>query len=292
MDVTISIINYNYGRFLKQAIDSSLGQTTSVNFEVLVIDDGSTDNSDQVIASYKNLKNFRVSKTENRGFAAALTRAIKEAQGKYVFLLDADDYFALNKLEEMLPHLLKGLLYVSDTSTYIDEKGNNIKGSAYGSTSSIAVVREAVLPLLPVENELSFFTLYKIGAGVILPQSCTFYRVHNSSMTNRSIPGKWNTYLAGVCYNLSKRLIDISMKGDERQWNVSAEKIKNTAYGFRSQSYYNKLEAALECSQFLLGYKNCILMLYWHFLTRRFISVFHLKMIVKTLIMRPSFKKR
>jgi glycosyltransferase involved in cell wall biosynthesis len=292
MEVTISIINYNYGRYLKQAIDSALMQSfKDIAIEILVIDDGSNDESDDVIAHYTTLENFRASKTENRGFAASLTRAVTEAKGDYVFLLDADDYFASNKVDKMLPFLLQGNLYICDTSSYVNEKGILMEGGAAGSTSTIALNKKAVLPLLPVENELSFFALYKLGYGKILSQSLTFYRMHDKSMTDRNNPGKWNFYLARITDNLSKRLVDIAGL-NASGWNVSKKKILFTAFEFKSQAYYNKLEASLERAEYFNAFKNCFFMIYWLFKSKKYISVFHLKMVVKTFMLRPSVAKR
>ena len=293
MHVTISIINFNYGRYLKQAIESALFQKVHDDcvIDVLIIDDGSTDESDEVVEFYRQYTNLKVSKTENRGFAASLTRAITEAKGEYVFLMDADDYFKDDKVSEMLPYFEQGSLYVTDTSSYIDKNGAPLSGGAWGSTSTVAVLKSAVMPLLPVENEMSFFSLHKLNRGIVLPESYTYYRFHDNSMTNRTIPGKWKTYLAGVSLNLSNRLCDISKSSSLPEWGASASKIRSVANEFLSQSYYNRLEASLECRQFSSAYKNYFLMMYWQLKAKKKISLFHLKMTAKTLMLRPSVEK-
>lgn len=94
--VSVIIPNYNYARFLRQAIDSVLGQTYP-NVEVVVVDDGSQDNSAAVLASYgtqiKSL--YQV----NCGVAAARNRGAQASSGKYLAFLDADDYWLPTKLE-------------------------------------------------------------------------------------------------------------------------------------------------------------------------------------------------
>ena len=57
--VTVYITNFNYGKFIKQAIESVLMQTEQ-SFELIIIDDGSTDNSKEIIEKYKDLKNIRI----------------------------------------------------------------------------------------------------------------------------------------------------------------------------------------------------------------------------------------
>lgn len=89
-DLRASIIinNYNYGRFLAEAIESALNQTYA-NTEVIVVDDGSTDNSREIITTYGD-KIISVLK-ENGGQTSALNAGFRTAQGEIVCFLDADD---------------------------------------------------------------------------------------------------------------------------------------------------------------------------------------------------------
>jgi glycosyltransferase involved in cell wall biosynthesis len=88
--VTASIIisSYNYGRFLSQAIDSALNQTCD-QVEVIAVDDGSTDNSLDVIASYGD-SIISVVK-ENGGQASALNAGFHASHGQVLLFLDSDD---------------------------------------------------------------------------------------------------------------------------------------------------------------------------------------------------------
>jgi glycosyltransferase involved in cell wall biosynthesis len=96
--VSIIINNYNYARFLSDAIDSTLAQTYS-NIEVIVVDDGSTDNSQEVITSYNNqiISVFK----ENGGQASALNAGFAASKGEIICLLDADDLFLPDKVSEV-----------------------------------------------------------------------------------------------------------------------------------------------------------------------------------------------
>ncbi len=293
MDVTISIINYNYGRFLRKAIQSALAQEChNITIEVRVIDDGSTDESDNIALDFSDYSNFYFSKTENKGFAFALTRAIVEARGTFVFLMDADDYFSESKVSEVIPYLQKNYLYVSDYATYINEDGQIRQGKAWGSTSTVAVNKQAVLPLLPVENELSFMTLYKIGRGIVLEKSLTYYRFHNKSMTDRKQSGKQQTYLAKITHNLSDRLVTINSLSEECPWNgITKKKVEQVANEFRSQAYYNELEATLERREIIKAYKSYFKMIIFFLKSREKFSFFHCKMLVRTILLKPSFPK-
>ena len=110
--VTIIIPSYNCNSTIVEALNSIKNQTYK-NLEVIIIDDYSTDNSLEIINNYKhshtelNIKVF--TKNENKGPAHSRNIGIKEASGNYIALLDSDDYFETNKIEEQLAYLEKNL---------------------------------------------------------------------------------------------------------------------------------------------------------------------------------------
>jgi CMP-N-acetylneuraminic acid synthetase len=102
--VTVYITNYNYGRFLAQAIESVLSQTY-VDFEIIIIDDGSTDGSQEIIESYADLPNVTVVYQQNKGLNASNNVALRTSRGKYIMRLDADDWLDPNALLVMVNRL-------------------------------------------------------------------------------------------------------------------------------------------------------------------------------------------
>jgi hypothetical protein len=99
---SIIISSYNYGRFLREAIDSALGQTYP-NTEVIVVDDGSTDDSRDVIASYGD-RIIPVLK-ENGGQASTWNAGFRESRGNVVVFLDSDDVLLPTAVEDALQTL-------------------------------------------------------------------------------------------------------------------------------------------------------------------------------------------
>lgn len=99
MEISVVVTNYNYGRFLPRAIRSLVNQSyTKDEYEILVIDDCSADNSRDVMAMFQN--HIRpIFNDENIGLAASCNKAIREALGKYVIRVDADDYVASDFLK-------------------------------------------------------------------------------------------------------------------------------------------------------------------------------------------------
>ena len=121
--VSIIINNYNYGRFLNEAIDSALKQAYE-NIEVIVVDDGSTDNSREIMAGYGN-KIIPVLK-ENGGQGSAYNAGFLKSHGKFICNLDSDDTL----LPEALDKAISGfendeIVKVQWPLWVVDKEGNN-----------------------------------------------------------------------------------------------------------------------------------------------------------------------
>ena len=102
--VSIIVTAHNYGKFLPQALDSALNQTYD-NFEAIVVNDGSTDKTEEVLDAYRENARVIVLKLDGVGLAAAANRGIKESSGEYIVRLDADDWFDENLLTVLANYL-------------------------------------------------------------------------------------------------------------------------------------------------------------------------------------------
>ena len=107
--VSVYIASYNYGRFLEQAIESVLRQHFS-DWELLIIDDGSTDETSKIMQLYANHPKVKLFKLENIGLPAVANFALNKARGEYLIRLDGDDIFDENgrtgKGHFSIPYLL------------------------------------------------------------------------------------------------------------------------------------------------------------------------------------------
>lgn len=99
IDISIIVPIYNAEKYLKKCLDSLINQTKK-ELEFILINDGSTDNSENIIKSNKDKRIIYI-KQENKGIGKTRNLGIKHARGKYIMFLDSDDYLELNACERL-----------------------------------------------------------------------------------------------------------------------------------------------------------------------------------------------
>jgi len=104
--VSVCIALYNHERFLRQTLDSVLAQTYK-NFEIIVVDDGSSDGSLELLESYArqypSIRVFTHPNKSNKGISATTNLAVEQSRGEYLAFLGSDDVWCEDKLERQLP---------------------------------------------------------------------------------------------------------------------------------------------------------------------------------------------
>ncbi len=127
--VSIVVPAYNAARYLKQTLESILSQTYR-NFEIIVVDDGSTDDTPCIAQQFGNA--IRYIRQPNRGLSAARNTAIKNARAEVIALLDSDDLWEPQFLERMI-HLLN--IHPEAAGVYCGFQYINSKGEVVGKPS-------------------------------------------------------------------------------------------------------------------------------------------------------------
>ena len=106
MLVSIIIPMYNREKTIKMAVESILEQTCQ-DFELIIVDDCSTDNTDEVVASIKDERIRYLKNERNSGAAVSRNRALREAKGRWIAFLDSDDLWMPEKLEKQISFMEK-----------------------------------------------------------------------------------------------------------------------------------------------------------------------------------------
>lgn len=153
--VSVIIPTYNRANYLPLAVESVLNQTYE-NLELYIIDDGSTDNTADVVSPYVDDRRVTYHKQANAGQGAATNRAIRLCKGEYIAFLDADDLWIREKLELQVADVQNrrdlGVLF--SPCYYIDQSGNVIGQSSEPHDQGFVTGR------LLIENFIPFGTSF------------------------------------------------------------------------------------------------------------------------------------
>jgi glycosyltransferase involved in cell wall biosynthesis len=141
--VSIIITSYNYGRYLRQCIDNALAQTYA-NREVIVIDDGSSDDSPQIIRTYGD--RIRAVLKPNEGPASSWNLGFTLSRGQFVLFLDSDDALLPTAIDRALPLFdSPGVVRVQWPLHQIDADGRRTGGFIPGTELHEGDLRDALL---------------------------------------------------------------------------------------------------------------------------------------------------
>lgn len=125
--VSIIMPAYNCSRFIREAIDSVLAQTYTA-WELLIVDDCSTDDTAAIIASYQDERIHYFRNEQNSGAALSRNKALREAKGKYIAFLDADDSWMPEKIEKQVAFMEQNGYAFTYTAFHRTDKPLRISG--------------------------------------------------------------------------------------------------------------------------------------------------------------------
>jgi len=170
---------YNGEKYLKEAIDSILNQTFK-DFEFIIVNDGSTDKSLEIIQSY-NDERIKIIDQKNTGLAKALNNGIKIAQGKYIARMDADDISMPNRLKIQYNFMEEhpGCAAVGSNAEVIDMDGN------YVLTSNLTLDWNLIKNNLPATPFFHSSTMYKKNSFKEVGGYPEIYRIEDVVFFNK-----------------------------------------------------------------------------------------------------------
>ncbi|WP_198265514.1 glycosyltransferase family 2 protein [sulfur-oxidizing endosymbiont of Gigantopelta aegis] len=122
--VSIIVSCYNHQNYITACVESIVRQTYD-NIELIVIDDGSTDNSADILEQLSKKHQFSFERQENKGLTRTLNKALKKAQGKYIAPIGSDDILMLDKTEKQVAFLeqREDIAVVGGSIICIDDQG-------------------------------------------------------------------------------------------------------------------------------------------------------------------------
>jgi glycosyltransferase involved in cell wall biosynthesis len=228
--VSVLMSVYNGDRYVKEAINSILNQTFT-NFEFIIIDDGSTDRTLEILTTYTEKDDrIRLASRENRGLTKTLNEMLSQSKGDFIARIDADDIALPERFDKQLQFLQQNtdVVCVGSSLDWIDEKGRFIAHCSMpegneelqqlmlGGISMLhhpcAMFRRlAALQVGGYDETLKtsadldlWLKLGEIGRLANLPETLMLYRLHPRSITNAKQVQQSNDALA-ACQRAWKR---------------------------------------------------------------------------------------
>jgi glycosyltransferase involved in cell wall biosynthesis len=211
--ISVILPVYNGGDFLKETISSILNQTHK-NLELIIVNDGSTDNSEEVVLTFTD-ERIKYCKQENKGVAEAFNKGLSEAKGDYITFHGADDISLINRFERMLKILQHSGIGVVHSDMLLITAG----GSPMGYWQSGNVLSEDMYSFFlnvgtPFNNptmifkrdvlksEVKYDPTIKVGSDTDfilkalqsdclsyhIPEPLYLYRRHQTNVTNQKNP--------------------------------------------------------------------------------------------------------
>lgn len=203
--VSIIMPSYNTGKFIAESINSVLAQTYT-NWELIIVDDCSTDNTDAIVASFNDSRIQYMKNEVNSGAAVSRNKALKIAKGKWIAFLDSDDLWLPEKLEKQIKFMKENNYQFSYTDYRIQLNGEwlpyvyygpnivtkrKMKNYCYFSTITVMYNREKIglIQIIPVAKNNDYAMWLKIiekSYCYRLPECLSYYIKHEGSISSGS----------------------------------------------------------------------------------------------------------
>ena len=216
--VSIIMPNFNSAKFINETVDSVINQSYK-NWELIIVDDCSTDNSIEILSQYTDDRIRLIKSEQNYGAALSRNKAIEAANGSWIAFLDSDDLWAYDKLEKHLSFMVdKSAVFsctdykvidgdrkeVSQFSPKKDEYFYNdiLKHNCIGCSTAIYDAKKLGKVYMPLAEKREDFACWleilKRGYSVCyFHEFLAEYRVHGKSVSSKKskmIKHQWNVY--------------------------------------------------------------------------------------------------
>ena len=248
IDLSIIVPAYNASDYIKECISSVLMQKTSYNYELIVINDGSKDDTLEKINLFKENKHLKIITQENKGFSGARNRGIDESHGKYIMFLDSDDLLCKNSIEKLIKTAKEKKADIVQGSYYTFNKNGNkfytkippteknkeisVPGFPWGKVYKGELFEKVRFPLdFWYEDTIVNYLLARLSNKYVAISDYVYgYRINEKGITFTSKKSKkvLDTYwIIEEMIDLSK---DIGLKIDDSIYDMTIFQLSNLLY--------------------------------------------------------------
>lgn len=220
--VSVIIPNYNHERYLRRRIDSVLNQTYQ-DFEVIILDDKSKDNSIKIIEEYRNhpkISHIVYNEVNSGTTFKQWKKGIELAKGEYIWIAESDDYADITFLEKVMQSITKNNLVLCFSQSYVIDEHDNIKrerteilnsescsldyflshhllySNVVYNASMVVFRKDAIMPAIWSElTKLTYcgdwlfwanLAMNKQGIVSEIKEHLNYFRTHSSNVSNKS----------------------------------------------------------------------------------------------------------
>lgn len=168
--LSILIPAYNVENYIEECINSVLD--LNINYEIIIINDGSTDNTKKILKQYKTYNYIKIINQDNMGISITRNNLLKEAKGQYIFFLDSDDYINKEKFKELIKKVNNQDLIMFNYNIFNNKK---IKKNRFKNKYQyINKDKDKLYKLISRRNDLYLWT-FLIKRDLILKKDIKFF---------------------------------------------------------------------------------------------------------------------
>jgi len=259
--VSIVLPVYNGEKYLAESLDSILAQTYR-NWELVIINDGSTDSTENLILKYQDKRIKYFPNDVNKGIIFSLNRGLRESNGIYIARIDADDIALPYRLEKQVRFLSENPDYDLCGSYFqtIDSNGRLLKNVTFPANNRDAqsylllhncFCHSAIMMRTGIAKDLKYdenfqvcedydlwYRISRTGKILNLPEFTTLYRVHDNNMSTR----KSEIMFAHV-NKINKRILDdLGIEYSKSELDVHSNALSYNAFFFGNPDRIRSLE--------------------------------------------------
>ncbi len=235
--VSVVIPNFNYAIYLKQCLQSVMNQTYS-NLEIILVDDGSTDNSVEVASQFGD--RLKIISQANLGVNAARNNGIRYATGDYIAICDSDDFWENSKIERQMEVILKNPQCILVYCSYfrVNQQGRKIEAveALYSGYLADSFIKRPTQAIVAVGSSTALFRktfkgidmffdetlrgngedwdffrrISKYGTCEYVSEPLSSIREHNNQRSKRELT---------VFYEGNRRAMQIALSDKDYRWN-------------------------------------------------------------------------